>query len=80
MLTTHPNIIYVLPPKRKKVRVEHPNLPTVVHALSPKEIERKQRAAALAAKIACMVDATKPSPLDEIDREKASFDPSAGHP
>jgi hypothetical protein len=74
MLTTHPNIIYALPPKRtrrKKGRVEHPNLPTVIHALSPKEIERKQRAAALAAKIARLVEARTPSPLDEIDHHKA---------
>jgi hypothetical protein len=42
-----------------------------VHALSPKEIERKQRAAALEAKMSRVVDARKPSPLDAVDPDKA---------
>jgi hypothetical protein len=42
-----------------------------VHALPPNEIERKQRAAALAAKMPRLVDARKPSPLDAIDPDKA---------
>jgi hypothetical protein len=60
MPTNRPNIVYGLPPKRtrrKKVRVEHPNLPTTVHALPPK----MQR----------LVDARKPSPLDDIEPDKA---------
>jgi hypothetical protein len=67
-------IVYALPPKRsskKKARVEHPNMPTVVQALTPLHIERKQRAAALAAARQSIVDARKPSPFDEIDHEKA---------
>jgi hypothetical protein len=74
MLTKHPHIIYALPPKRiskKRERVEHPNMPVTVQALSPQHIERKQRAAALAAKVSRLVGARKPSPFDEIDHEKA---------
>jgi hypothetical protein len=47
------------------------SLPPVVQALTPLHIERKQRAAALAAKTARVVDARTPSPLDEVDHEKA---------
>jgi hypothetical protein len=67
-------IVYALPPKRsskKRERVEHPNMPTVVQALTPLHIERKQRAAALAAARQSIVDARKPSPFDEIDHDKA---------
>jgi hypothetical protein len=74
MLTKHPHIVYALPPKRsseKRARVEHPNLPTVVQALTPLHIERKQRAAALAATRQRIIDNRKPSPLDEVDHEKA---------
>jgi hypothetical protein len=74
MFTSRPDIAYALPPKRsgkKQARVEHPKLPTTVHALPPKEIERKRRAAALEAKMARVVDTRKPSPLDGIDPVKA---------
>jgi hypothetical protein len=73
MLTKHPNIVYTLPPKRsskKRARVEHPNMPTVVQAFTPHHIEHKQRAAALAAKTARVVDARKPSPLDDVDQRR----------
>jgi hypothetical protein len=74
MLTKHPHIVYSLPPKRsgkKRERVEHSNLPTTVQALTPQHFERKQRAAALAAKTARVVDPRTPSPFDEIDHEQA---------
>jgi hypothetical protein len=47
-------------------------MPVTVQALSPQHIERKQRAAALGAKLARLVDARKSSPLDDVDHEKAS--------
>jgi hypothetical protein len=75
MVTMRRDIVYAQPPKRthrKKARVEHPDLPTTVQALSPQQIERKQRAAAQAAKVQQrFVDTRKPSPLDEIDHGKA---------
>jgi hypothetical protein len=69
-----PDIVYALPPKRsskKRERVEHPNMPVTVQALSPQHIERKQRAAALEAKTSRLVDTRKPSPLDDVDPEEA---------
>jgi hypothetical protein len=74
MTPNRPDIVYAQPPRRnskKRERVEHPNMPTVVQALSPQHIERKQRAAALEAKMARLVDTRKPSPLDDVDHEKA---------
>ena len=73
MTPKRPDIVYAQLPRRssEKTRVEHPNMPTTVQALSPQHIERKQRAAALEAKMARLVDARKPSPLDEVDQEKA---------
>jgi len=43
----------------------------VIHALSPKEIERKQGAAALLAQVPLLIDDRKPSPVDLIDPKKA---------
>src|SRR6516225_6054641 len=73
MTPKRPDIVYAQLPRRssEKTRVEHPSMPTVVQALSPQHIERKQRAAALEAKMARLVDARKPSPLDDVDHDKA---------
>jgi hypothetical protein len=46
-------------------------MPTVVQAFTPQHIEHKQRAAALEAKMARLVDARKPSPLDDVDPAQA---------
>jgi hypothetical protein len=67
MQPKHPNIVYAPPPKRthrKKERVEHPSLHTVIGALPPKEIEHKQRTAALARAEQI------PSPYTETDQHR----------
>jgi hypothetical protein len=45
--------------------------PHIVIALPPKRVSRRKKAAALHADMPRIVDNRKPSPLDEIDHDKA---------
>ena len=47
---------------------EHPN---IVIATPPKRAAKRKKAAALHANLPRIVDARKPSPLDEVDHKKA---------
>jgi hypothetical protein len=74
MLTKHPHIVHALPPKRtarrKKATALPADTPRIVDATSkPPQYKAAQPAPVLTQRI---VDNRKPSPLDEVDHEKAS--------